>query len=251
MIKPFILSFTFIISLSALAETKCIAHRGYHKVSPDNSLEAIQAADQLGADGIEFDIVHTKDGVALVNHDKSLRKTAMNLAGEYCPIKKSITEMTLEEIQSKCTLKNGSTIPTLEDVLELLKGSSSMMFLELKDMPSAHTSSLMKKYYQGKEELLRVIAFSKTNIKGLKKNNKKFWRGVKFLKLSAQPYGLPSTMGANIFIKAYKVRRRFYKNIKRELSVWTVNKESDLQMLINDGVDYITTDELETCLSLK
>lgn len=240
-----------LLSLSAFAETKCIAHRGYHKDAPDNSLEAFQIADQVGADGVEFDIVHTKDGVAIVNHDKSLKKTSMDAAGESCPVTTPVGDMTLEEIQSKCVLKNGATIPTLADVLDLLKDSPTMIFLELKDMPSTHTSALMKKYYQGKEEQLRVIAFSKKNIKGLKKMDKKFWKGVRFLKLTAQPYGLQRAMGVNVFITAYKARRSFFKKLKRELSVWTVNKEAHLMMLIQDEVDFITTDELETCLALK
>ena len=253
MMRPLIFLFILIFSSTALANTKCIAHRGYHKDAPDNSLEAIQIADQLGADGIEFDIVHTQDGIAILNHDKSLKKTSIDAAGETCPMGTPVSDMTLEEIQAKCVLKNGATIPTLEDVMNQLAQSPTMVFLELKDMPTAHTSSLMKKYYQGKEEQLRVIAFSKKNIKGLKSNDKKFWKGVKFQKLMAQPFGVTRSMGVNVFIHAYKTRRKFFKrlNKKRELGIWTVNKESNLTMLMNDGVDFITTDKLETCLELK
>jgi hypothetical protein len=49
----------------------------------------------------------------------------------------------------------------------------------------------------------------------------------------------------------YKTRRKFFKRFRRELSVWTVNKVKNLEMLFKDIVDYITSDNLETCLSLK
>ena len=250
MIKLLSLIFMALFSLQALAQTKCIAHRGYHHNAPDNSLEAINLADQVGADGIEFDIVHTKDGIALVNHDKVLKKTGMDSLGESCPLDTPISQMTLKEIQSKCTLKDGSAIPTLEDVVESLKYSSAMLFVELKDMPSTHTSAIMKKYYSGREDQLRVIAFGKKDIKGLKSHDNKFWKGVKFLKLTAQPFGIQRSMGVNVFLGAYKTRRKFFKRLKRELSVWTVNKETQLKMLIDDGVNFITTDNIEACMKL-
>ena len=48
------------------------AHRGYWKDYPENSLPAIQAALDLGADMIEFDITKSDDGVLYLLHDYGL-----------------------------------------------------------------------------------------------------------------------------------------------------------------------------------
>ena len=48
------------------------AHRGYWKDYPENSLPAIQAAIDLGADMVEFDITTTDDGTLYLLHDWGL-----------------------------------------------------------------------------------------------------------------------------------------------------------------------------------
>lgn len=48
------------------------AHRGYWKDCPENSLPAIQAAIDLGADMVEFDITTTDDGTLYLLHDWGL-----------------------------------------------------------------------------------------------------------------------------------------------------------------------------------
>ena len=44
------------------------AHRCFHESLPENSLAAIEAAIEAGADAIEFDVRVTRDGVAVVTH---------------------------------------------------------------------------------------------------------------------------------------------------------------------------------------
>jgi phosphatidylglycerol phospholipase C len=50
-----------------------IAHRGYSEKYPENTLLALEAAiDEGGADGVEFDVHLTADGVLILQHDESL-----------------------------------------------------------------------------------------------------------------------------------------------------------------------------------
>jgi glycerophosphoryl diester phosphodiesterase len=52
-----------------------LAHRGDWRDAPENSLEAMEAALQLPAcDGLEFDVRASKDGVAILLHDPTLRR---------------------------------------------------------------------------------------------------------------------------------------------------------------------------------
>src|SRR5262245_20012933 len=53
-----------------------IAHRGDSIHAPENTLAAIRAAVEAGADGVEFDVRLAKDGVPVVIHDASLKRVA-------------------------------------------------------------------------------------------------------------------------------------------------------------------------------
>ena len=52
-----------------------IAHRTCPAHCPDNSLSGIRKAAELGADGVEIDVRRTLDGVPVLMHDRSLRRT--------------------------------------------------------------------------------------------------------------------------------------------------------------------------------
>ena len=52
-----------------------IGHRGASAVAPENTLAAFREAVAVGADGIEFDVRLTRDGVPVVIHDRDLRRT--------------------------------------------------------------------------------------------------------------------------------------------------------------------------------
>ncbi len=52
-----------------------IAHRGYSRVAPENTLLAYQKAIEVGADMVEMDINLTKDGELVMIHDHFLERT--------------------------------------------------------------------------------------------------------------------------------------------------------------------------------
>ncbi len=55
---------------------KLIAHRGASLERPENTLESLIHAARLGADAVECDVRHTKDGAAVIFHDSDLRRLA-------------------------------------------------------------------------------------------------------------------------------------------------------------------------------
>src|ERR687897_900990 len=52
-----------------------IGHRGASAVAPENTMAAFRKAIEAGADGIEFDVRLSRDGLPVVIHDDSLRRT--------------------------------------------------------------------------------------------------------------------------------------------------------------------------------
>jgi glycerophosphoryl diester phosphodiesterase len=53
-----------------------IGHRGCSYYAPENTLASFDLAFHFGADGIEFDVRLARDGVPVVIHDASFRRTA-------------------------------------------------------------------------------------------------------------------------------------------------------------------------------
>lgn len=52
-----------------------IGHRGYSMVAPENTMAAFELAIAAGADLVELDYYHAKDGVPVVIHDGTLDRT--------------------------------------------------------------------------------------------------------------------------------------------------------------------------------
>lgn len=56
-------------------EVIVVAHRGYAKRHPENTIVAIERAFELGADVVEVDVHITRDGVPVIMHDLTVDRT--------------------------------------------------------------------------------------------------------------------------------------------------------------------------------
>lgn len=113
------------------------SHRGDWQNYPENSIEAIQSAMDLGTEIIEIDIRITQDNYLVLMHDKELDRTT-NGSG-------LVTHHTLEELKAlKLRDKNGTItnyeIPTLEEALQLMKGKV-LFFI---DKAEEHTQQILQ-----------------------------------------------------------------------------------------------------------
>ena len=98
-----------------------IAHRGYTRDFPDNTLEAFKAALDLGVDGVEFDVQETRDVEFIIHHDD-------DLAGKPIAAQK-LADLRQERIQDKYL------IPILQETLDLLN-NKLVLIVELKQVKS-------------------------------------------------------------------------------------------------------------------
>ena len=115
-----------------------IAHRGASAHAPENTLAAFRAAIDAGADGIEFDVQLASDGVPVVIHDFDLKRTASRNE-RVCDLTSS--QLATLDVGSWFNIKHptrakaefaAETVPTLAQVLELLRGFTGIIYLELK-----------------------------------------------------------------------------------------------------------------------
>ena len=98
-----------------------IAHRGFTRQFPDNTLEAFEAAIRIPVDGIECDVNETADNRFVIFHDREI-------------LGRDINQMPLDEI-SKVKLEGKYRIPTLEQTLELCRGKT-LLNIEIKRVSS-------------------------------------------------------------------------------------------------------------------
>jgi len=54
---------------------RIVAHRGFCKAHPENSLSAFRSAERIGCEWVECDVHSSADGVPVVIHDDTLDRT--------------------------------------------------------------------------------------------------------------------------------------------------------------------------------
>lgn len=110
--------------------TKILAHRGASGYAPENTMAAFKKAIELKADGIELDVHLSKDGHLIVMHDETLDRTSNG--------KGLILNYTLEQLKELDAGSwfseefKGEKIPTLNEVLDLIKETSLYLNIEIK-----------------------------------------------------------------------------------------------------------------------
>ncbi len=149
------------ISSHTSHQPKMVAHRGLSGLAPQNSLPAVELSVEYGYDGCEFDIHTTKDGKWVVIHNDTV--DAMT-DGEG-----AVSELTLDEIRS-FKLDSGNNIenyetlkvPTLEEVLEVLKDTETAPVIEIKSCDVKYLSSLKATVDEyGLSEKASIISFNR------------------------------------------------------------------------------------------
>jgi len=119
------------VSLASDRRPVIIGHRGARGLAPENTMPGFQLAADLGIDGVEFDVQRTRDGNLVVFHDENTKRVTT--------FEGMVQDMTLAEIEA---LDAGSTfgpefagerIPTLREVLDFLRPTNLLLFIELKD----------------------------------------------------------------------------------------------------------------------
>jgi glycerophosphoryl diester phosphodiesterase len=127
-----------------------IAHRGYSSIAPENSRDSFLFALATGADLVELDYYHSREGELVVFHDATLDRTtdARALWGE---TGRSVSDKTWEELQQ---LDNGawfrsryagSRLLGLAEAIDLIQGGSVTLIERKKGDPETLIGMLRRK----------------------------------------------------------------------------------------------------------
>src|ERR1041384_8179475 len=100
-----------------MREPLIIGHRGASVVALENTLPAFEAAIAAGADGIEFDVRLSADGVPVVIHDDNLYRTH--------GLRRRVADLSGRELDEL-------GVPSLRELFELMSGNELVLCLEIK-----------------------------------------------------------------------------------------------------------------------
>ena len=91
-----------------------VAHRADWRNYPENSLEAINSAIDMGVDMLEIDVQRTKDGVLILMHDHNLDRTTTGSGNIADTDWEDIAKLNLKDHKGNVTAYK---VPKLEDAL--------------------------------------------------------------------------------------------------------------------------------------
>lgn len=242
-------------------KTKIFAHRGFPVKAPENTLPSFKLALESGADGIELDVILTKDKQPVVVHDFNLDRTSS--------IKGEVQSLTLAEIKAAdagswfSSEYAGVQIPTLQEVFDLI-GNQMLINIELK-MPikdrSEHLAQIVVDLVH-QNQLTDTVIYSSFNPYALF-HTKRFDHSASIGLLSTG-----DTIGrvVNFYYGKLRLHPNAYhldhshvteKNIAKahkkgiQIRSYTVNEVEEMKHFFAWGIDAIFTDNPQLALSVR
>lgn len=113
------------------ARPRFFGHRGARALAPENTLASLHRAIADGADGLEFDVRATADGVLVLLHDATLDRTTNGRGPLAAKTAREVAA--LDAGVSFAPLPTPAGVPTLDEVLDEFEGRT-VLDIELKEV---------------------------------------------------------------------------------------------------------------------
>jgi glycerophosphoryl diester phosphodiesterase len=242
-----------------------IGHRGASALAPENTMAAFRLALDEGADGVEFDVRLTRDGIPVVIHDDNLRRTGS--------LQLRVADLTFADLR-KIDVGSwfvrrrrhsgadfvGECIPSLQQLLDLFTNNQSLLYLELKSDESKRQELTVAccrllSTHSVRERVV-VESFDLGGIAAVKKLEPKIRTAALFEPSIATPPFLQSgqrivdeatAVGASEIALHYKlVNDRVMENAKRaglNVIVWTVDEPRWVWRAKSMGIHALITND--------
>ncbi|MDR3713523.1 MAG: DUF4434 domain-containing protein [Puia sp.] len=226
-----------------------IAHRGAwknHGVS-ENSIGSLKNAIMLGCEGSEFDVWMSADSGVIISHDPVIGG-------------KRIETTSSAELE-KVALLNNDFVPTLQQYLNIIKTQHrTRLFLEIKsslisqERSLALTDRVVRMVREsGARDWVDYISFNYGVLSRIKELDPE--AGTAYLTGDKKVEELESGNGSNVDYPFYSFHAdtaltRNAHHAGLSVNVWTVDSREEMQFLLKQGVDRITTNEPEMLLDM-
>lgn len=222
-----------------------VAHRGAWKKNdlPQNSIASLKQAIALGCIGSEFDVRMTADDSLIINHDETynnfeIEKTSYAQLAQY-------------------KLSNGEKIPTLREYVFAGLNANLVTKLICEIKPSNINKERGKQIAEKVLQLINEmhantsITYISFDYDILKKINEIDPSAItQYLDGNKSPEQLKADgiKGADYHFSVFKLHPNWIESAKKNgiiLNAWTVNSENEMDWLLANNFDFITTNEPE------
>lgn len=223
-----------------------IGHAGAAGEAPANTLAAVRACLDAGAEGMEIDVQLCADGVPVLMHDETVDRTT-NLTGR-------VRDLPLAALQS-ADAGQGEPVPTLEQVLDLVDGRLTVM-CELKSTPGdpeqdarAVEAAVAVIRRRGAESWTAIHSFSPEMVARARDIEPRISAAIISPPVAGDGVerllgGLLKRNGQAISVEHHAVTRDLVARARRrQVTVWcwTADRPADWERVVDAGVDGIIT----------
>lgn len=227
-----------------------LGHRGARGLAPENTVAAMRAGMQAGADGVEFDVQRTADGHLVVFHDDDLKRI--------CGVGGRVVTSTLAQLRELDAGRHfgpqfaGEPIPTLDEVIETLPASAFLNIeakrfrLRSDGLEASLVDAIRRHNLLGR---CIVSSFNPVLLWRLGRMDRTIPLGL--LYAPDLPFGFnrgwPRWLLRLAALHPYheQVTPQLVQQARgrgQQINTWTVNEPADMRRLIDLGVDGIITD---------
>ena len=223
------------------------AHRGASSDYPENTILSLKEGMKAGAMGLEIDVHKSKDNKLVVIHDEDIERTFMGRG-----LVKDFTLAELKAFKNRKKLfryNNECCIPTLEEVLDLIKDKEILLNIELKTDIIQYANieedvvNLINEYKV--EEKIILSSFNHESIKKVKAISK-IKTGILYEKPINNVVEYAKSLGVDYIhpdlrLVNEKLIKEAHKN-NLKINIFTVNNPVHMRLLIDNKVDGAFTD---------
>jgi len=228
-----------------------IAHRGASAYAAENSLAAIRAAAELGADFVEIDIRTSADDVPVVIHDSSLKRSH--------GINGDVSDLTVNEL--RCMTATGSQIASFDDAVKLCRELGLGLYLDIKRLNAAAARSMFESL-ESHQYMKNTIfgAFRPDYLADIKAARPDAKTSILFGAVDIDPVKLAQSINADYVHPCWENRAEQPHRLltpgwvdavrKANLGIvcWHEERPSEIAALMALGVDAICSDKPELLL---
>ncbi len=228
--------------------TRVIAHRGFSGAAPENTIAAVRAAIDVGADMVEIDVTLSSDGNIVVVHDETLARTTDGIG--------KVAQLTLAELRQ---LNAGSwfdpsfageRIPTLEQVLNEVDGR---ILLNVEIKSEAVARGVVSKVATAIREFemidqVVVSSFSPNALEEMNSLAPEIRTAVLYnakIHEGQDAVEIVTGLGASVFnIKRQRLTKKMLRRCREQqipVGIYTVNEPRRMRRLVKRGINAIFT----------
>lgn len=236
--------------MQPLSLPRLVGHRGAVTYAPENTLASLREAKRRGATWVEFDVKLSRDGVAILMHDESLKRTAgldqAAAATSWADIQR------LDAGAWKDARFAGERVPSFEAAIACLAEEGLGANIEIKPGPGLETATaiatveMLRRLWPATLPTPLLSSFKDAALAAARDAAPEYPRAILIDELEDDWRRRAEAVGAvGVNTNGKKLTAARAAQIKAAgylLSVYTINDPETARRLVDMGVDCIITD---------